>query len=188
MKNHGEHPKNSQQPQWARALTVREAQRELGPLSSLSDVERWLDRIPLMARTGRLRSKQVTGSLLNAMHVWCSKHGREYSLETMRSIERRLTAIETTTRGTNRIIRHPTPPSLSSGHRRATTVREKRVRQRRRLANRRAGHECRSGADRRRARRRQRTSSGRRSGLERRRNADRRAGMDRRHRDRRGGS
>jgi len=180
-----EHPQNSSQPQWARALTAREAQNELGPLRSLSDVERWLDRIPLMARTGRLRSRQVTAPLLNAIHVWCSKHGREHSPETMRSIERRLTAIENTTRGSIRIKPHPTKASSSTAQGKAAKVREKRLRQRRRMVNRREEHEYRDGGDRRQLRRRNRPSSGRRSGLERRRSTDRRAGAERRQSDRR---
>ena len=169
----------SHQSQWAKALTVREAQRELGPLESVADVERWLKLIPLMQRTGRLRSKLVTTTMVNTMRRWCNRHGPRFDSEIIGSIEHRLAAIESkTSSGQRRAIGHSNATPHSSAGRPAS-MRELRIRQRRRLANRRLGQECRSRDDRRRDARRQRESSGRRGGSERR-STDRRIDMERR--------
>ena len=170
--------RNSQQQQWAKALTVREAQRALGPLESVDDVENWLKLIPLMQRTGRLRSKLVTTTMVNNVRRWCNRRSG-FNSEIIGSIEHRLAAIESkTTSGQRPAIGHSTTtPSLTGSV--GAPIRELRVRQRRRLANRRLGEECRSGEERRHDARRQRTSSGRRSGWERR-SADRRIEKERR--------
>jgi hypothetical protein len=185
MTGQDNHPSKSTPLQWAKALTAREAQGELGPLQTVADVERWLERIPLMARTGRLRSKQVTASLLSQIHVWCRKNGRGHPADTITSIENRLAAIVATTSGNHRVTRHPPSTPPASTHPQTTRVKEQRIRQRRRLANRRGGNECRSGEDRRQARRRQRNTDGRRAGHDRR-CGDRRVGVERRTKDRRG--
>jgi hypothetical protein len=170
----------SHQSQWAKALTVREAQRELGPLESVADVERWLKLIPLMQRTGRLRSKLVTTTMVNTMRRWCNRHGPRFDSEIIGSIEHRLAAIESkTSSGQRRAIGHSNATPHSSAGRPAAPMGELRIRQRRRLANRRLGQECRSRDDRRRDARRQRESSGRRGGSERR-STDRRIDMERR--------
>ena len=177
--------RNSHQTQWAKALTVREAQRALGPLESVDDVERWLKLIPLMQQTGRLRSTLVTTTTVHTVRRWCNHNGHRFDSQLMGSIEHRLAAIQSkTSSGQRPAIGGSTATGHSSAGRAA--LREQRVRQRRRLANRRLGQECRSGKDRRQDGRRQRMSSGRRGGSERR-SADRRidrerrAGRDRRH-------
>ena len=178
MTDSSNHSRSSQQPQWAKALTVREAQRALGPLESVDDVENWLKLIPLMQRTGRLRSKLVTTTMVNNVRRWCNRRSG-FNSEIIGSIEHRLAAIESkTTSGQRPAIGHSTTtPSLTGSV--GAPIRELRVRQRRRLANRRLGEECRSGEERRHDARRQRTSSGRRSGWDRR-SADRRTEPDRR--------
>jgi len=175
------------QAKWAKALTVVDAQAELGPLKTTDDVTRWLERIPLMARVGRLRSKYVTSSLVSTIRTWCRNHGRELSSETMKSFETKLAAIEATT-GRQVTSVSPQATLRSAGAAARGKLKDLRVRQRRRLADRRSGNECRSGEDRRENSRRQRESSGRRGGLERR-GTDRfrRTGAERRKlNDRRG--
>ena len=155
------------QAKWAKALTVVDAQAELGPLKTTDDVTRWLERIPLMARVGRLRSKHVTSSLVSTIRTWCRNHGRELSSETMKAFETKLAAIEATT-GRQVTSVSPQATLRSAGAAARGKLKDLRVRQRRRLADRRSGNECRSGEDRRENSRRQRESSGRRGGLERR--------------------
>jgi hypothetical protein len=170
--------RSSYQPQWAKALTVREAQRELGPLESGADVERWLKLIPLMQRTGRLRSKLVTTTMVNTLRRWCRLNSQGFDPGLLGSIEHRLTTIESKTSSGSRVaLTNPTMAPKPSVRR--PPIKEQRVRERRRLANRRTGQECRSGDDRRNDSRRQRESTGRRGGAERR-DADRRTAMDRR--------
>jgi hypothetical protein len=175
------------QPQWAKPLTAREAQRELGPLQTVADAERWLERIPLMARVGRLRSRDTTAALVNALRAWCRRHSHDLSVDAASSIQRQLAAIELAAFGRRRMgatsgtTQAASRPAVKPG------FREQRRKQRRRLADRRWGRECRSSDDRRQVRRRQRNSSGRRSGQERRNNLDRRSPVERRTlRDRRG--
>jgi len=180
--------KKPARPQWGKALTLIDAQNELGSLKTVVDVERWLDRMPLLARVGRLRSQYVTGSLLNALRTWCRSHAGDVPPERMQSLERRIASIQ------NTIGRHQTSPAtLTTTTRRAVTNaarggEDQRVRSRRRLADRRSGTDCRSGADRRQASRRKRESNGRRSGRDRRNGSGlRRTGLERRRlRDRRG--
>lgn len=182
--------KKPARPQWGKALTLIDAQNELGPLKTVVDVERWLDRMPLLARVGRLRSQYVTGSLLNAVRTWCRSHAGDVPPERMQSLERRIASIQ------NTIGRHQTSPATlttATRTRRAVTnaargSEDQRVRSRRRLADRRSGTDSRSGADRRQASRRKRESNGRRSGRDRRNGSGlRRSGLERRRlRDRRG--
>ena len=167
-------------PQWAKPLTAREAQRELGPLQTIADAERWLDRIPLMARVGRLRSRESTAALVNALHAWCRRHSHDLSAEAAASIQRRLAAIEVAAFGRHRTGANSGTPQAPSSPAAKPGLRDQRRRQRRRLADRRWGRECRSTDDRRQVRRRQRTSSGRRSGHERRTGLDRRIAVERR--------
>ncbi len=168
------------QHQWAKALTAREAQRELGPLQTVADVERWLERIPLMARVGRLRSREVTAALVNALHAWCRRHSHDLTADASASIQRRLVAIEVAAFGRRRMGVNSGTAQVAPGPARQQGVREQRRQQRRRLADRRWGHECRSSTDRRQTRRRLRNSNGRRSGQERRNGLDRRTAMERR--------
>jgi hypothetical protein len=180
--------KKPPQPQWGKALTLIDAQTELGPLRTVADVERWLDRMPLLARVGRLRSQYVTGALLNAVRTWCRNHTGDVAPEKMKTLEQRIASIQTT------MGRHQaSTASLATTTRKVATssarnTKDQRVRSRRRLADRRTGTDCRSGSDRRAAARRQRESNGRRSGRERRSaNGIRRRGVERRRlRDRRG--
>ncbi|UCG87026.1 MAG: hypothetical protein JSW71_00310 [Gemmatimonadota bacterium] len=180
--------KKPPQPQWGKALTLADAQKELGQLKTVADVERWLERMPLLARVGRLRSQYVTGALLNALRTWCHSHAGDVAPEKMQAVERRIASIQTT------FGHHQTSAaSLTSNPHQAkvNSARDKedrRFRARRRLADRRSGTECRSGRDRRALSRRQRESDGRRSGRDRRSgNGIRRSGIERRRlRDRRG--
>jgi len=180
--------KKPPQPQWGKALTLIGAQNELGPLKTVADVERWLDRMPLLARVGRLRSQYVTGALLNAVRTWCRDQAGNVPPEKMQSLERRIASIQTT------MGRHQvSAANLATTTRKAAissarNTKDLRVRSRRRLADRRTGADCRSGSDRREGSRRQRESNGRRSGRERRSaNGIRRSGIERRRLlDRRG--
>jgi hypothetical protein len=155
------------QAKWAKALTVADAQAELGPLKTAADVTRWLDRIPLMARVGRLRSRYVTSSLVSTIRTWCHKHERELPAATLELFETKLAAIETTTGRQVTSVSQSKKLHSNSGAAKGR-FKDLRVRQRRRLADRRSGQECRSGSDRRENTRRQRESGGRRRGIERR--------------------
>jgi hypothetical protein len=180
--------KKPSHPQWGKALTLIDAQNELGPLKTVVDVERWLDRMPKMARVGRLRSQYVTGRLLDAVHAWCRNHQRQVSGATMQALERRVAALQTTMGRPASSAAPVKPGKIANPAKAARGGVDLRNRHRRRLADRRSGTECRSGDDRRGVARRRRDSNGRRSGNDRRTgSAMRRSGIERRRlSDRRG--
>ena len=188
MTDLGKRPKKPPQTNWGKALTLIDAQNELGPLKTVADVERWLERMPLLARIGRLRSQYVTATLLNAVRTWCRNHAEGITPERLLTLERRIASIQSTLgrqqAGASSLTPNARPKKASEPGRTG----DLRVRNRRRLADRRSGTECRSGRDRRQDSRRQRESNGRRRGIDRRsRNGIRRSGTERRKlRDRRG--
>ncbi len=76
-----------------RRLTLERVESELGPLSSIEDAERWLQKVGVWAAAGMLAGA-VASALVRAVDVWLKAHESKLSRELIEKLRVRLDELE----------------------------------------------------------------------------------------------
>lgn len=74
-------------------LTLERVERELGPLDSLEDAQRWLRRLGLWGAAGLLPGA-VLGACVRAVDVWVRAHESKLVRDDVEALRKRLAELE----------------------------------------------------------------------------------------------